>query len=126
MQETQITKTDVIDALLSTNDALSQSWIVDSGASFHVTPKECFSTLSAGMYGKVYHANNHACTIESIGTMHLALETGHELVLHDLRYILGIKKSALLVGQLDLHSYTFIFNGCFLETYQGLYAYSEG
>ena len=84
MQDMQITKADVIDALLSTNDALSQSWIVDSGASFHVTPpKESFSTLHAGMYGKVYLENNHACSIEGIGTMHLALENGQELVLHD-------------------------------------------
>ena len=40
MQDMQITKADVIDALLSTNDALSQSWIVDSGALFHVTPSK--------------------------------------------------------------------------------------
>ena len=99
MQDMQITKADVIDALLSTNDALSQSWIVDSGASFHVTPtKECFSTLNAGMYGKVYLGNNHACSIEGIGTMHLALENGRELVLHDVRYVPGIKKSLLSVG----------------------------
>ena len=112
MQDMQITKADVIDALLSTNDALSQSWIVDSGASFHVTPsKECFSTLNARMYGKVYLGNNHACSIEGIGTMHLALENGRELVLHDVRYVPGIKKSLLSVGQLDLHGYTSVFSG---------------
>ena len=41
-----ITKNDLIDALLTVNDALAQTWIVDSGASFHVTPtKECFVFL---------------------------------------------------------------------------------
>ena len=85
---------------------------MDFGVSFHVTPsKECFSTLHARMYGKVYLGNNHACNIEGIGTMHLALENGQELVLHDVRYVPSIKKSLLSVGQLDLHGYTSIFSG---------------
>ena len=37
VQDMQITKTDVIDALLSIDDGLTQTWIVDSRASFHVT-----------------------------------------------------------------------------------------
>ena len=37
-QNMQIRKRDLIDALLTLNDALSQTWIVDLGASFHVTP----------------------------------------------------------------------------------------
>ena len=38
-----ITKNDLIDALLIANDALAQTWIDDSSASFHVTPiKEFF------------------------------------------------------------------------------------
>ena len=45
----QITKRDLIDTLLTLNNALSQTWIVDSSASFHVTPiKECFTTIHAG------------------------------------------------------------------------------
>lgn len=76
-QDMQITRSDVIDALLSMSDGLSQSWIVDSGASFHVTPSlECFATFDAGNYGKVYLGNNHACTIDGIGTIHLALDSG--------------------------------------------------
>ena len=46
-QDMCITKNDLIDALLTVNDALAQTWIVDYGASFHVTPiKECFSTFT--------------------------------------------------------------------------------
>ena len=54
-QDMQITKRDLIDALLTLNYALSQTWIVDSGASFHVTPiKECFTTFHASNHGHVY------------------------------------------------------------------------
>ena len=53
-QDMCITKNDLIDALLSVNDALAQTWIVDSGASFHVTHiKECFSTFITGIHGHV-------------------------------------------------------------------------
>ena len=84
----------------------------DSGASFHVTPRvECFATYEAGNLGKVYLGNNHACAIEGIGTMHLTLDTGHDLVLNDVRYVPGIKKRLLSVGQLDLHGYTTQFGG---------------
>ncbi|KAH7302046.1 hypothetical protein KP509_23G053800 [Ceratopteris richardii] len=76
-QDMQITKRDLIDALLTVNDALSQTWIVDSGASFHVTPiKECFTTFHAGSHGHVYLGNNHACSIEGIGTVHLTSHSG--------------------------------------------------
>ena len=70
-QHMQITKSDIIDALLMLNDALSQTWIVDLGASFHVTPiKECFTTFPASSNGHVYLGNSHASSIEGIGTMH--------------------------------------------------------
>ena len=85
----QITKTNVIDALLSIDDGLTQTWIVDFGASFYVTPcLECFTTFDAGNYGKVYLDNNNACNIDGIGTIHLSLDNGQELVLKDVRYVL--------------------------------------
>ena len=62
-------------------------------------------------YGKVYLGNNHACNIDGIGTIHLSLDNGQELVLKDVRYVLGIKKSLLSVGQMDLHGYTTLFGG---------------
>lgn len=68
-----ISRKDVIDALLSANDGLSQSWIVDSGASFHVTLcLECFAMYTAGKYGKVYLGDNHACNSEGMGTLTMA------------------------------------------------------
>ena len=64
------------------NDALSQTWIVDLGASFHVTPtKECFATLNVGNFGKVYLGNDHACFIGGIDIVHLVLNDGRELIL---------------------------------------------
>ena len=66
-QDMCITKNDLIDALPTINDALAQTWIVDSGASFHVTPiKECFSTFTAGSHGlTVNDALAHTWIVDS-------------------------------------------------------------
>ena len=54
-QDKRISRYDMIDALLSVNDAFSQTWIADSDALFHATlPKECLITLCAGTYDTVF------------------------------------------------------------------------
>ena len=54
VQDMQRTKSDVIDALMTVDDGLSQTWIEDAGASFHVNPcLECFATRKDGNLGKV-------------------------------------------------------------------------
>ena len=115
-----INKRDVIDALLSAHDGLSQSWIVDNGASFHFTLSlESFSEYTAGWLGKVYLGNNYACDIEGVGTIHLALENGQELILQDVRYVPGIKKSLLSIGQLDARGYFTTFGGGSWKVHKG-------
>ena len=77
---------------------------MDSGASFLVTPiKECFTT---NHHGRVYLKNNHAYPIAGISRVHLTMGGTTELVLHDVRYVLSIKKSLLSVGQMDMHEYS--------------------
>ena len=76
---------------LQVNDALSQTWIIDSGASFHVTP------------------NNHACSIEGIDNVHRSVDGKNELVLHNVRYVPGIKKSLLSMGRMDMQAYSMLF-----------------
>ena len=45
-------------------------WVVDSGASFHLTPKrECFSSYTVGDYGYVKMGNDGACKIVGIGNV---------------------------------------------------------
>ena len=54
--------------LVATNDLSMHDWILDSGASFHVTPhKEWFSTYDASRKGKVRLGNDYACEIIAVG-----------------------------------------------------------
>ena len=94
----KISQMDLIDALLDGIDAHTQTWILDSGASHHVTPlKECFSTFHAGSQGNVYLGNDYACPIEGYGTLHLCVDGTNDLVLHYVKYVPGIKKSLFSV-----------------------------
>ena len=45
----------------------------------------------------------HACSMDGISIVLLVLPDGQELVVHDIRYVPGIRKSILFVGQLDIH-----------------------
>ena len=45
-----------------------ESWILDSGASFHSSPsKELFQNFKSGNFGKLYLADNKALEIEGKG-----------------------------------------------------------
>ena len=75
--------------LLTTNDTLNQTWILDVGASLHMTPttKDCFVTFRARDYGKVYLGANQVFRIVGISNVHLALSDGQELVSYNMRFV---------------------------------------
>ena len=55
-------------ALLANTDGDMHTWILDSGASFHVTPhREWFSDYTGGRHGVVHLGDNYACEIVGIG-----------------------------------------------------------
>ena len=50
---------DIGDALIVSVNSLVESWILDSGASFHSSPsKELFQNFKSRNFGKVYLADN--------------------------------------------------------------------
>ena len=60
------------------------TWVVDSGASFHLTPdRKCFSSYKAGDHGVVKMGNEGACRIISIGEVCMTTSTGCKLLLKD-------------------------------------------
>ena len=65
-----------IDALLTEEDAsLAQNWILDSGASFHITPyREWFSTYIEGSFSTVRLGDAHAIAITGMGDICLAFQ----------------------------------------------------
>ena len=64
------------------------TWVVDSGASFHLTPdRKGFSSYSAGDQGYVWMGNVGTCRIVGIGDVYLTTSTGCKLLLKDVRHV---------------------------------------
>ena len=63
--------------------------------------KELFQNFKSGNFVKVYHADNKAFDIEGKGDVCIKTTSGNQWTLEDVRYIPGIKKNLISVGQLD-------------------------
>ena len=93
---------DIGDALILSVNSPVESWILDSGASFHSSPsKELFQNFKSGNFGKVYLADNKTLEIKGKGDVCIKTTSGNQWKLEDVRYIPGIKKNLISVGQLD-------------------------
>ena len=58
--------------MVTTVDQNVQDWVMDSGASFHVTPhREWFTNYDAKRTGQVQLGNDYACEIMGVGDVKL-------------------------------------------------------
>ena len=68
------------------------SWVVDSDASFHLTPKrEYFSSYIVSDYGYVRMGNDGECKILGIVNVCLLTSTGYRLMLKDVRHVPDVR-----------------------------------
>ena len=89
------------DACLYTSSN-SIDWIIDSRASHHVTPsKDNFVTYNLGDYGRVRLGNNHFCKIVGVGDVQIRTKDGQDILLKQVRHILGMCMNLIFVGRLD-------------------------
>ena len=68
--------------LVTTDDLAVQDWIMDSGASFHVTPHcEWFTSYDAKRTRQLHLGNDHACEIKGVGDVKLKFQQGSTFIL---------------------------------------------
>ncbi|WVY90442.1 hypothetical protein V8G54_035956 [Vigna mungo] len=78
------------------------TWIVDTGASFHVTPHEgFFSSYKKGDFGTMKMGNHVTSKIVGIGEVTLTTENGTRLVLKEVRHVPEMRLNLISVGKLD-------------------------
>ena len=71
----------VEDACLYTSSS-SFDWILDFGASHHVTPcKDSFVAYNPGDYGRVHLGNNHFCNIVGVEDVQIKMKNGQDILL---------------------------------------------
>ncbi|MCO5610866.1 hypothetical protein L7F22_065108 [Adiantum nelumboides] len=92
--------------LVASNGSYEQDWIMDSDASFHVTPHREWFSYYEGRHGIVHSGNNYACEIFGAGDIKMSLPNGSQFTLTNVRHV---PKLTVSIGQLDDDGYHTIF-----------------
>ena len=97
------------DALICCVESPVESWIMDSGASFHTTPCKDLLVNFRPIKGKVHLANDQTEEIVGIGDVNLKTTMGTIWTFKDVKYIPTIKRMLISVSQLDGLGYKIAF-----------------
>ena len=86
---------------------IHNSWIMDSGCSFHVTSNlDCLMDLREAE-GSVSLGNDHVCYVKAIGNVKFHMDDGTAKILADVRYIPEIKRNLISLGLLERKGFSF-------------------
>ncbi|KAJ9548930.1 hypothetical protein OSB04_021473 [Centaurea solstitialis] len=100
------------DALVCCIETSAESWILDSGASFHATYNmKMVKNLRTGKLGRVRLADHRTLDITGIGDVDIKTSLGTTWTLKDVRVIPSLKKMLISAGQLDDQGYWTTFGG---------------
>ncbi|KAG8377191.1 hypothetical protein BUALT_Bualt08G0002500 [Buddleja alternifolia] len=81
-------------------------WIIDSGASYHITPhRDMFTSYTSGNFGRVRMANHGVTEVIGMGNINLETDTACRLILRDVRHIPDIRLNIISNGKLDDDGY---------------------
>ena len=81
-------------------------WVVDTAASYHVTPnRNYFTTYQAGDFGSVKMGNSSSSKIVGIGDIQAKTGTGSTITLKDVRHVPDLRLNLLSVLSLDKEGY---------------------
>ncbi|GJW44215.1 retrovirus-related pol polyprotein from transposon TNT 1-94 [Tanacetum coccineum] len=95
------------DLLMAVSEERFLEWIVDSGGSFHMTPRrDILFDFKRFNGGTVLLDDNRACAIMRIGKVRVQMKDGSSFVLENVRYILELKRNLISLGTLDREGYT--------------------
>lgn len=100
------------DALVLSISSPLESWVLDSGASFHsCSNAEVMEHYISDDFGQVYLADDEPLKIVGKGDVRITTPNGSVLQLNGVRHIPGLKRNLLSIGQLDTEGYSVTF-GC--------------
>ncbi|CAJ2642239.1 unnamed protein product [Trifolium pratense] len=88
------------------------TWIIDSGASYHVTPRrDFFSSYTIGDFGTVKMGNEGVCKIVGMGDVWVETSIGCKLQLKNVRHVPDIRLNLISIKTLDIEGYHTYFGG---------------
>ncbi|CAA0805812.1 Uncharacterized mitochondrial protein AtMg00300 [Striga hermonthica] len=78
------------------------SWVIDSGASIHVTSRrDFFRSYTPGDFRSVRMENDGIAKAVGMGDVHLETENGNTLVLRGVKHVPNIRMNLISTGKLD-------------------------
>jgi hypothetical protein len=93
---------DDLNILIVESTTEATSWLLVSGASYHVTPfRSQFRQYMAQSFDTVHVGNSQHYAVVGIGTVELNLPGGSTIVLHDVRHVPELTRPLISEGQLD-------------------------
>ena len=100
----------LIFALTGSFSACSTSWLVDSGASRHMTGNRgTLTSYRKKFTTQVELGDDSTYNIEGVGSTSLQLDSGTILHIDDIFYVFGLKKNLLFVAGLEDKGYRVLF-----------------
>ena len=105
----------------------SESWVIDSGASFHTTfRRDIFQSYVKGELEKVYLGGDEPYDIVEKDDMMVSLLIGLTLKLRNIRHVLKLKKYLISVDQLANGGMKITFDGDVCKITKGAMVITHG
>ncbi|KAG7592586.1 GAG-pre-integrase domain [Arabidopsis thaliana x Arabidopsis arenosa] len=112
---------------LSEDQMDQNEWIMDTGCSFHMTPrKDIFIEFQEVDKGKVRMANNSSTEVKGIGKVRFVNTDGTTFVLHDVRYMPGMSRNLISMGTLEAKGCEFKAADGILKVIKGCTVFMKG
>ena len=85
----------------SNSDHLTDSWILDSTCSYHMTPnKDWFNTYNLVNFGSIMMGNDASCKVVGIRNIKIKMFDGVVRTLCDVRHVPDLRKNLISLGTL--------------------------
>jgi hypothetical protein len=115
------------DALILSVDNISESWVVDSGASFHATPhRKHFLDYVQGDFGQVHLGDNKPCKIVGMGKVKIKQRNGNQWLLKEVKHVPDLSKNLISTGQLASEGCISIFTDKTWKVIKGSLVIAKG
>jgi hypothetical protein len=77
-------------------DNISESWVVDLGASFHATPdRKKFLDYVQGDFGQVHLGDDAPCKNFGMGKVKIKKRNGNQWLLKEVRHVPDLRKNLI-------------------------------
>lgn len=107
-------------ALTSSLIVSEDDWVLDSGCTFHITPRrEVLSDFEEFEGGKVMMGNNSHCVVRGKGKIKILNADGSTVTLSNVRYVPEMGRNFISYGQLEQSGCTYTGRDYLVEFYLG-------